>query len=60
MLEPSQVFVPVQLSASSALVTGLQAPAPLAHERHAVVHAFWQQVPSLQKPLAHSSALLQP
>jgi hypothetical protein len=42
---------------SSALVTATQAP--VAHVRHAPVHADGQHAPSLQKPLAQSAGAVQ-
>jgi hypothetical protein len=47
----SQVLVPVQVSASSALVTVRQAP--VAQLRHEPLHATGQHFPSAQKPEAH-------
>jgi hypothetical protein len=50
----SQLLVPLQLLSSWLATTFVQVPAAFAHDRQGVVHAFWQQVPSAQNPLAHS------
>jgi hypothetical protein len=59
---PSQELVPVHvgelLASSTSLATFVvHAPVAFAHDLHVVVHAFWQQVPSTQKPLAHTRQL---
>jgi hypothetical protein len=52
----SQVLVPVQLSASAALLTATQVPglAVLTQVRHVPPHATLQHTPSEQTPLWHS------
>jgi hypothetical protein len=52
----SQVLVPVQLSASSALLTATQVPglAVLTQVRHCPLHARLQHTPPEQAPLWHS------
>jgi RIO-like serine/threonine protein kinase len=52
----SQVLLPLQVLSSPLVTSVVQVPAALAHERHGVVQASAQQVPSTQLPLRHSAA----
>jgi hypothetical protein len=52
----SQVFVPLQLSASSALFTATHVPPPPVQARQAPHDAIPQQCPSTQFPLVQSAA----
>jgi hypothetical protein len=53
-------FVPVQVSGSSALVTGVHAPVPLAHvsQTPPLPQAVAQQILSLQMPEAQSLSVV--
>lgn len=58
--EASQLLAPLQLSSVWLVTSVVQVPAAFAQERHGVVQASAQQVPSTQLPLAHSLPALQP